>query len=295
MSASEGKYSNWRTTTSYISTVISIAMVIYVVGLLGLVLMKGKILGDSFKEKFAFEIYLKEGVRDIEIMQLKKELDAEDFVKETVWKDKEKALAEYLKEVDPGENFSMSLGANPLPQNIDVYFTASFNHPDSIQGLKNQLQKNAIVDDLRYPRDLLFVVYENINKISFALLIVGGLLSIIAIGLITNTIRLRVYSKRFILKTMQLVGASNWFIKRPFIWHGIVLGFFSGVIAVFALAGTLKIIYDFWPAFQEELQNVTLDLALYGAMLIIAICISWFATQFAVGRYLRLKTEKLYY
>ena len=100
MSASEGKYSNWRTTTSYISTVISIAMVIYVVGLLGLVLMKGKILGDSFKEKFAFEIYLKEGVKDIEIMQLKKELDAEDFVKETVWKDKEKALAEYLKEVD---------------------------------------------------------------------------------------------------------------------------------------------------------------------------------------------------
>ena len=123
---------------------------------------------------------------------------------------------------------------------------------------------------------------------------VGGVL-IIAIGLITNTIRLRVYSQRFVLKTMQLVGASNWFIKRPFIWQGMVLGFFSGVIAVFALAGTLKIIYDFWPAFQEELQNITMDLILYGIMLIIAICISWFATQVAVGKYLRLKMEKLYY
>ena len=295
MSTVDGKYSNWRTTSSYISTAISIAMVIYVVGLLGLVLMKGKILGDSFKEKFAFEIYLKEGVKDIEIMQLKKELDSEDFVKKTVWKDKEKALEEYLREVDPKENFSMSLGANPLPQNIDVYFTASFNHPDSINELRENLQKNAVVDDLRYPRDLLFVVYENITKISFALLIVSGLLLIIAIGLITNTIRLRVYSQRFILKTMQLVGASNWFIKRPFIWHGMVLGFFSGIIAVFALAGTLKIIYDFWPGFQEELQNVTMDLILYGVMLVIAICISWIATQVAVGKYLRLKTEKLYY
>jgi len=295
MSSAEGKYSNWRTTTSYISTAISIAMVIYVVGLLGLVLMKGKILGDSFKENFAFEIYLKEGVKDIEIMQLKKELDAEDFVKKTFWKDKEKALAEYLKEVDPKENFSMSLGDNPLPQNIDVYFRASFNHPDSIHGLKSRLQKKSVVDDLRYPKDLLFVVYENINKISFALLIFSSLLLIIAIGLISNTIRLRVYSQRFILKTMQLVGASNWFIKRPFIWHGMVLGFFSGIIAVFALAGTLKIIYDFWPAFEDELQNVTLDLMLYGIMLIIAICISWIATQVAVGRYLRLKTEKLYY
>ncbi|MBI34937.1 MAG: cell division protein FtsX [Flavobacteriales bacterium] len=295
MSASEGKYSNWRTTASYVSTAISIAMVIYVVGLLGLVLMKGKILGDSFKEKFAFEIYLKEGVEDIEVMQLKKKLDAEDFVKQTIWKDKEEALAEYLSEVDPKENFSMTLGANPLPQNIDVYFTAAFNHPDSINQLKTQLQKNPIVDDLRYPRDLLYVVHENINKISLGLLIVSCLLLIIAIGLITNTIRLRVYSQRFILKTMQLVGASNWFIKRPFIWHGMVLGFFSGVIAVFALAGTLKIIYDFWPAFQEELQDVAMDLFLYGVMLIVAICISWFATQVAVGRYLRLKTEKLYY
>lgn len=295
MSAAEGKYSNWRTTTSYISTAISIAMVIYVVGLLGLVLMKGKVLGDSFKEKFAFEIYLEEGVKDIEIMQLKKELDAEDFVKKTVWKDKEDALKEYLAEVDPKENFTMSLGANPLPQNIDVYFTAEFNHPDSIKGLKAELQQNPIVDDLRYPRDLLLKIYDNINKISVALIVVSGLLLIIAIGLITNTIRLRVYSQRFIIKTMQLVGASNWFIKQPFIWSGMVLGFFSGVLAVFALAGTLKIIYDFWPAFQEELQNVTMDLLLYGAMMIIGVFISWFATQVAVGRFLRLKTEKLYY
>ena len=189
----------------------------------------------------------------------------------------------------------MSLGANPLPQNIDVFFEARFNHPDSIQQLKERLQANAHVDDFRYPKDLLYKVYDNIEKISVALLIVSGLLLIIAIGLITNTIRLRVYSQRFIIKTMQLVGASNWFIKRPFIWKGMVLGFFSGVLSVFALAGTLKIIYDLYPEFQMELQNVTLDLLLYGVMLTLGVIISWFATQFAVGRFLRLKTEKLYY
>lgn len=257
--------------------------------------MKGKVLGDSFKEKFAFEIYLKEGVKDIEIMQLKKELDAQDYVKQTSWKDKETALKEYLEEVDPKENFTMSFGENPLPQNIDVHFEAYYTHPDSIANLRAELQKNPIVDELNYPRDLLFLVYRNINNISLGLLAVSILLLIIAIGLIGNTIRLRVYSQRFTIKTMQLVGASNWFIKRPFIWRGMVLGFFSGVIAVFGLAGTLKIIYDFWPDFQEELQNVTLDLLLYGVMLLIAIVISWFATAFAVGRFLRLKTDKLYY
>lgn len=295
MASNEAKYSNWRTKTSYISTTISIAMVIYVVGLMGMVLMKGKVLGDSFKEKFAFEIYLKEGVKDIEIMQLKKELDAQEYVKQTSWKDKEAALKEYLEEVDPKENFTMSLGENPLPQNIDVHFEAYYTHPDSIANLRAQLQKNPIVDELNYPRDLLFLVYQNINNISLGLLAVSVLLLIIAIGLIGNTIRLRVYSQRFTIKTMQLVGASNWFIKRPFIWRGMVLGFFSGVVAVFGLAGTLKIIYDFWPDFQEELQNVTLDLLLYGVMLLIAIVISWFATAFAVGRFLRLKTDKLYY
>lgn len=295
MSGSADKYSNWRTTSSYISTAISIAMVIYVVGLLGMFLVKGKAVGDSFKEKFAFEIYLKDGVKDIEIMQLKKRLDAENFVKRTVFKDKEDAMKEYQAEIDPNEDFTMTLGVNPLPQNIDIYFEAEYLQPDSISALAEELKLDPIVQELQYPKDLMYKIYSNVNNISLALMGVGLLLLIIAIGLITNTIRLRVYSQRFIIKTMQLVGASNWFIRKPFISSSIVLGFFSGVIAVFALAGTLKIIYDFWPEFQPDLQNLTLDLILYAGMVSVSILITWFATQFAVGKFLRLKTDKLYY
>lgn len=295
MSESRDKYSNWRTTSSYISTAISIAMVIYVVGLLGMFLIKGKAVGDSFKEKFAFEIYLKDGAKDIEITQLKKRLGAEDYIKKVVFKDKEDALREYQAEIDPEENFTMTLGVNPLPQNIDVYFEAEYLHPDSIEGLAKELHADPIVKELHYPKDLMYKVYSNVDNISIGLLAIGGLLLIIAVGLITNTIRLRVYSQRFIIKTMQLVGASNWFIRKPFISSSIVLGVFSGILAVFGLAGTLKIIYDFWPEFQSDLENVQLDLLLYAAMIAVSVSITWFATQLAVGKFLRLKTDKLYY
>ena len=295
MSESGDKYSNWRTTSSYISTAISIAMVIYVVGLLGMFLIKGKALGDSFKEKFAFEIYLKDSARDIEITQLKKRLKAENFIRKVSFKDKENALKEYQAEIDPKEDFTMTLGINPLPQNIDVYFEAQYLHPDSIDMLAKELHAESIVKELHYPKDLMYKVYSNVKNISLALLAVGGLLLVIAIGLITNTIRLRVYAQRFIIKTMQLVGASNWFIRKPFLASSLVLGFFSGILAVFALAGTLKVIYDFWPEFQSDLENVKFDLLLYSAMIIISIAITWFATQVAVGKFLRLKTDKLYY
>tara|TARA_B110000261_G_scaffold111429_1_gene124538 strand:- start:68 stop:955 length:888 start_codon:yes stop_codon:yes gene_type:complete len=295
MSESGDKYSNWRTTSSYISTAVSIAMVIYVVGLLGMFLIKGKAVGDSFKEKFAFEIYLKDEAKDIEITQLKKRLGAEDFIKKVVFKDKEDALKEYQAAIDPDENFTMTLGINPLPQNIDVYFEAEYLQPDSIDNLAKELYNDPIVKELHYPKDLMFKVYSNVNNISLGLLAVVGLLLIIAIGLITNTIRLRVYSQRFIIKTMQLVGASNWFIRKPFLSSSIVLGIFSGILAVFGLAGTLKIIYDFWPEFQSDLENVKLDLLLYTAMIIVSVLITWFATQLAVGKFLRLKTDKLYY
>lgn len=270
-------------------------MVLYVVGLVGLSFMKAKLLGDSAKEKFVYEIYLKDGVRNIEIMQLKKSLDAEDFVKRTVFKDKEDALKEYKALVDPNEDFTMTIGESPIPQNIDVYFYAEYNHPDSLKSFQESLQQNPIVSDFRYPSDLLYMVHKNVNKISFGLLIVSGLLLIVAIGLINNTIRLRVYAQRFLIKTMQLVGASNWFIRKPFLASAFAIGLLSGLIAVVALGGTLKLIYDFWPAFYEELYSAQQDLLLYAGIVGLGIGISYLATYLAVGRFLRLKTDRLYY
>jgi cell division transport system permease protein len=287
--------SNWRSKMSYVSTAISIAMVIYVLGLMGYLLLKAQTLSDKSKESFRFEIYLRDGIKEVEIMQFKKTLDAEDFVKKTVFKDKDEALKEFHRDVNPDEDFLMILGENPLPQNIDVYFTANYTHPDSAKVFQKSIINNPLVSDFRYPTDLLYTIHENVKFISLALLLVGGLLLTIAIALINNTIRLRVYSQRFLIRTMQLIGASKSYIRRPFLWNGVVLGFVSGCIGVISLVGSLHLLYNYWPEVADELINFQQDVQLYVGMVALAVLITWGSTMFAVSRFLRLKTEKLYY
>lgn len=295
MSESASNPSNWRSKVSYLSTAVSIAMVIYVLGLVGFILLKAKTLSDQSKEKFRFEVYLKENVKEIEIMQLKKQIDAEDYVVKTVFKDKDDALEEFKNEINANEDFMMILGKNPLPQNIDVYFDAAYTHPDSVALFQKKLTDNPIISDFRYPSDLLYLVHNNVKRISFALLIVGGLLLFVAIALINNTIRLRVYAQRFLIRTMQLIGASKTYVRRPFLRNAVLLGMISGLLAVIALAGSLHLLYDYWPDVADELINIEQDIKLYVAMVIIGILITWSSTLLAVSRFLRLKTEKLYY
>jgi len=156
------------------------------------------------------------------------------------------------------------------------------------------IKNHPIVSDFRYPKDLLYLVHQNLNKITLALLGVSALLLIVAIALINNTIRLRVYNQRFVLRTMQLIGATNSFIRTPFIWNAFLMGLFSGVIAVLGIIGGVNLLYDYWPELTS-LMNPTNDLVLYVAMILSSIIISVISTWFAVARFLRLKTDKLYY
>lgn len=295
MSKVEKKQSNWRSNASYISTAISISMVLYVMGLMGFIFLKAKTLSDQSKENFRFEIYIKDGVKDNEIMQFKKQLEAKSFVKKTVYKDKEEALKEFKEAINPEEDFTMILGRNPLPQNLDVYFIANYTHPDSVKLFKKSIANHPIISDFRYPSDLLFLVHKNVDRISFALLIVCVLLLFVAMGLINNTIRLRVYAQRFLIRTMQLIGASHSFIRRPFLYRAIALGFISGCLAVIAMAGSLHLLYASWPEAALELINFQQDVQLYAFMIVIGIIITWGSTLLAVRRFLKLKTEKLYY
>ena len=270
-------------------------MVIYVLGLVGFILMKAETLSDQSKEQFRFEIYLREGIKNIDIMQLKKKLDAEDFVVKTVFKDKDDALSEFHAKVNAEENFLMTLGKNPLPQNIDVFFTAAYTHPDSIKVFQKKFINHPIISDFRYPSDLLYLVHSNVKKISMILLILGSLLLLVAIALINNTIRLRVYAQRFLIRTMQLIGANKTYIKRPFLRQAMVLGFVSGCLSIISLAGSLHLLYGFWPEVANELIDITQDIKLYISMAVGGMIITWASTLFAVSRFLRLKTEKLYY
>lgn len=296
MSKSVNKQPNWRSKISYISTAISISMVIYVLGLVGFILLKAKTLSDQSKEKFCFEIYLKDNVKEVEIMQLKKQIDAQESVIKTVFKSKEDALAEFREDLSEDENFMSVLGKNPLPPNIEVYFDAEYTHPDSIQLFQHNFVKGEnIISDFKFPSNLLYAVHANVQKISMFLLIVGGLLLFVAIALINNTIRLRVYAQRFLIRTMQLIGASKSYIRRPFLANAVVLGLLSGLLAVVALAASLHLFYDYWPDVAHELINFQQDIQLYIAMVVLGIIITWSSTLFAVSRFLRLKTEKLYY
>jgi cell division transport system permease protein len=269
-------------------------MVIYVIGLMGFLLMKGQTISEKTKENFVFQIYLREGVKDIDIIQFKKMLDAEEYVVKTEFKDKDAALEEFKRDIDPNEDFMLILEENPLPQNIDAYFKASYTHPDSLQQFKKIIQSSPIVSDFKYPTDLLYVVHQNFNKIAMVLLLVSGLLLVVAIALINNTIRLRVYNQRFLIRTMQLIGATNSFIRGPFLWKSFVLGLISGFLAVFALMGSLNLLYEYW-ADAADLIDFESDLKLYAGMIVLSILITWISTSLAVGRFLRLKTEKLYY
>lgn len=270
-------------------------MVIYVLGVMGFILLKAQTLSDASKEEFRFEVYLKDGVQQGEVLQLKKVLDSKDYVVQTVYKDKEAALKEFRSAVNADEDFLMVLGKNPLPENIDVYLSAAYTHPDSVQVLKQELSEISIISDFRYPSDLLYIVHNNVQKISIALSIVGGLLLMVAIALINNTIRLRVYAQRFTIRTMQLIGATRSYVRRPFLNRALVLGFVSGCLAVVALLASLNLLYEYWPEFAHSLVNIEEDVKIYVGMLTLAIFITWLSTMVAVNRYLRLKTDKLYF
>jgi cell division transport system permease protein len=157
------------------------------------------------------------------------------------------------------------------------------------------IANHPIISDFRYPSDLLFLVHKNVDRISFGLLIICSLLLFVAIGLINNTIRLRVYAQRFLIRTMQLIGASHSFVRRPFLLSSLLLGFVSGCIAVIAMAGSLHLFYSSWPEAAQELIDIQQDLQLYILMIVLGVLITWGSTFLAVSRFLKLKTEKLYY
>lgn len=294
MAAQRKSFGNWRTKSAYLSTCISVAMVIYVLGLMVFFLVKGQHLSKSIKQNFKYEIYIKDGIKEVEIFQFQKILDIENGVFKTIYKDKDAALKEYLEVIDPQEDFSMTQGYNPLPQNIEVFFHHNYSHPDSLKNFEQLLANSPIVSDFRYPKDLLYLVHQNLKKITIAFLLVAFLLLIVALALINNTIRLRVYNKRFVIRTMQLIGANHSFIRGPFLWNAVVMGIISGGLAVFALLGSVNLLYQYWPEAKTFLTQAN-DYKLYIAMVVFSILITWTSTLFAVQRFLKLKTDKLYY
>jgi len=285
------KYYNRRIHTSYITTVISITLVLFMLGLLGMLVLHAKKLSDYVKENIGFSIMIKEGVKETGIMMLQKKLDAAEYVKSTEYIPKEKAAVDLKKEL--GEDFIGFLGYNPLLPSIDLRLKADYATPLHIARIEKMLLSNPEVKEVFYQKSLVDLVNQNIERISLIILGFSLLLLLISIALINNTIRLSVYSKRFIIRTMLLVGATHSFICRPFIWKSLFSGFISAIVAI----GLLMLVLYF--ALQEipellQLQDLQMYLILIVFVILLGILISWLSTWFAVRKYLRMKTDNLY-
>jgi cell division transport system permease protein len=275
-----------------VSTIVSISLVLFMLGLLGMIVLHVQKLSDYVKENIEVTVFLKENLSDAEILQLQKNLDATSSVKSTEYISKEKA-AKKLSE-DLGEDFVSFLGFNPLLPSLDVRLKAEFANPDSLKRFDRDLSQNRIVKEVYYQKSLVNLVNENLRSISLVILVFSGLLAIIAVALINNTIRLALYSKRFLIKSMQLVGATQSFIRQPFVSTGILHGFYGSIIAIVLLS----IVYGMAARQIPELfslQDLQMMVTLFAGVIVTGLLISWVSTTFAVRKYLRLKMDDLYY
>jgi len=292
MANQEEKYARRRLKGSYITTVVSISLVLFMLGLLGLILLHTKKLSDYVKENIGFSIIMKDNVKEAGIIQLQKILDATSYVKSTEYVTKEEAAQQFKEEL--GEDFTSFLGYNPLLPTIEVRFRAEYANNDSLAIIKDKILANNNVKEVWYQESLVDVVNSNLRKIGLIILGFSGLLLLISIALINNTIRLSVYSKRFLIRSMLLVGATRSFISRPFIWKGIIQGIAGAFLAIFLLAGLIFLSQKEFPELVS-LQEIDLYLSLFGIVILLGIVITWFSNFFAVKKYIKIKTDFLYY
>ncbi len=292
MSKSFEKYQKRRLRSSYVSVVISISLVLFLLGVLGLLVLNTKKVSDYFKESAAITLFLKNEVSKENILNLQVSIDEEPFTRSTNFISKEEA-AEFYKE-ENGEDFMEFLGYNPLENSIDIYLKADYVTPEKMAEIEQKYKENQYVSSISYDKPLIDLLTQNVKRISFFILLFCALASLVVVVLINSSIRLSVYSKRFTIKTMQLVGATKRFIRRPFIWNSIKLGMVGAVVAILGLIALLVYLDKMFPAFGMMDDRVMLA-ALFGSVFLAGVLLTWLSTFLATQRFLNLRTDELYY
>jgi len=285
-------YQKRRLKSSYFSVIISIALVLFLVGFLGLILLKTNSITEHFKEKVVLTIFLKDNAKSNDVEILKGELKKADYTKSIVYISKKEAAEKYSEDI--GENFLEFLGENPLKNAIDVSLNSEFVNPEEMEKIEKQLVIRSIVEEVVYDKPLIDLLTKNISRISFWVLLFSALFTLIAVVLINSSIRLSVYSKRFTIKTMQMVGATKKFIRKPFIWQSIKLGIIGAIVSNIALIGFIIYINKMVPEI-ELLSDYKMLGILFLFVIILGILITWISTFFATQRFLNLRTDELYY
>ena len=292
MSRQEDRFNRRRLRTSYLTTVMSIAMVLFMLGLLALIVLQAQRLSDYIRENIGFSVVFKDNVKEANIIEFQKRLDLEPFVKTTEYIPRERAAQELI--ADLGEDFVDFLGYNPLLPTIDVRMVADYANVDSIAVIETRLLANEDIKEVFYEKSLVDLVNKNLRRVGAILTGFSILLLFIAIALINNTIRLSVYAKRFLIKSMQLVGATQGFIRRPFVVNGVLQGVYGAFTAMLLLSLVLFLARKQVPELIF-LQDVYLLISVFGFIILTGILLSWISTYFAVRKYLKINTDRLYF
>ncbi len=292
MAGTEEKIIGRRLKTSYITTVASISLVLFVLGLLGLTILYAQMLSDHVKENIGITVFLSDDAGIDEITSFQRSLDGSSAVKSTSYISKDQAAEDLTAEL--GEDFVSFLGYNPLPASVVIRLHAGYANTDSLAAFEKMVLRYPLAREVDYQKDLVHLVNENVRKIGAGLLLFSMLLLMIAFALINNTIRLSVFSRRFLIKSMQLVGATQAFIRKPFVLKGVMQGLISAILSNILLVITLYTVERKMPDLSI-LSDMRLLLMLLGAVILLGIIISWISTFFAVRKYLKIKTDSLYY
>jgi cell division transport system permease protein len=292
VSTSFDKYQKRRLRSSYFSAIMSIAFVLFLIGLLGLLVLNTKKISDYFKEQASITVFLKDEVANDERISFEKALQQKEYTKSLAYISKEKAAEIARKE--NGEDFMEFLGYNPLKNSFDLFVKADYVTPDEMSKIEDELTSNDAVFEVSYDKPLINLLTENVKKISLWVLIFSTIFALIAMLLINNSIRLSIYAKRFTIKTMQMVGATKRFIRKPFILSSIKLGVFGAIIALLGLALAVYYLNQYFPEFNllQDVQNLGI---LFGTVFIAGLLITWISAFFATQRFLNLRTDQLYY
>ena len=291
MSSSFDNFQKRRLISSYFSVVLSVFLVLFLLGILGLFIINSKKLANDFRENIAMTVFFKNEANDSILKNFGTELKANRFVKSYNFVAKDVAAKQHTDII--GEDFMTFLGENPLQNSYDIHLKADYVVKDSIAKIETSLRKNAMVSDIVYDKQLVNLVNDNIKKVSSWILIISGFLAIIAVLLINSSLRLSIHSNRFIIKTMQMVGATKSFIRKPFVMRSIKLGMIGAVLAVLALIGVLLYVQSNFPSLGILDDKASIGLILL-AVLGVGILITWLSTYSATQRFLNLRTDDLY-
>lgn len=291
MSSSFDRFQKRRLISSYFSVVLSVFLVLFLLGILGLFIINSKKLADDFKEKIAMTVFFKNEANDSILKSFGVKLKTAPYAKSTVYVTKEQAAKQHTDII--GEDFMTFLGENPLQNSYDIHLKADYVEKDSIAKIEKQLQANPMISDIVYDKQLVNLVNDNIKKVSMWILIISGFLTFIAVLLINSSLRLSIHSNRFIIKTMQMVGATKSFIRKPFVMRSIKLGMLGATLAIIALIGVLIYVETSFPDLGI-FDNKVLIAAVLLAVLGFGILITWLSTHFATQKFLNLRTDDLY-